>query len=188
MRDSKGRFVGHGNQNYKDRDWLYQEYVIKNTSISKIAAQCRCHGTTISRYVKKYGFPLRKNTWTKNGMWGKKGKDNPNWNGGVYNKQGYIYLQRPNHPFRQVNGYVAEHRLIMEKYLGRYLTPNEKVHHINGIKDDNRIENLALIDSSNHLKTHYEVKREYYRLKQENQQLKLLLFATVVAKSIDREK
>lgn len=57
---------------------------------------------------------------------------------------GYIYLRKPNHPFAQKKGYIAEHRLVMEKKIGRYLTKEEAVHHINGIRDDNRIENLEL--------------------------------------------
>ena len=68
----------------------------------------------------------------------------PRWKGGKIKNNGYIMLYRPNHPFRDKHNYVMEHRLVMEQMLGRYLQPGERVHHINGIKDDNRIENLEL--------------------------------------------
>lgn len=63
-----------------------------------------------------------------------------------YNKRGYVYVYQPDHPSVQGKPYqhVAEHRLVLEKVLGRYLKPWENVHHLNGVKDDNRPENLEL--------------------------------------------
>ena len=67
------------------------------------------------------------------------------WNGGKTTKDGYVWILNKKHPFNDNKGYIAEHRLVMEKKLGRYLTKNEEVHHKNGIKDDNRISNLELV-------------------------------------------
>jgi hypothetical protein len=76
-------------------------------------------------------------------------ENNPNWKGGITRYVlGYIGILLPEHPFCDKKGYVLEHRLVMEKHLGRYLSLEEVVHHINGIKSDNRIENLMLFPNS----------------------------------------
>jgi len=69
------------------------------------------------------------------------------WRGGKYkNRNGYVLAYAPDHPNCQGNTrlYVLEHRLVMEQHLGRYLHKHETVHHKNGIRHDNRIENLEL--------------------------------------------
>lgn len=87
------------------------------------------------------------------------GKNNGNWNGGIKKSYGYILILKPEHPFN-ITGYVREHRLVMEEFLGRYLTSKEVVHHINEITDDNRLENLMLFETDGkHRAYHNQLKR-----------------------------
>jgi HNH endonuclease len=65
-------------------------------------------------------------------------------NGYRVDKDKYITLHLPNHPLANKIGMVYEHRLVMSESIGRYLTANESVHHKNGNRSDNRIENLEL--------------------------------------------
>ena len=78
----------------------------------------------------------------------------PAWKGGRMNHRGYILVKMPNHPFCNNNGYIREHRLIVEQQIDRYLLPKETPHHL-GTKDDNRPHMLMAFSShSAHLRFH----------------------------------
>lgn len=103
------------------------------------------------KFVRPRKYCSRKCFFKKN-----RGKNHYNWKDVKLDKDGYVLINMPDHPNCNPNGYVREHRIVMEKYIGRYLDRKEVVHHINGIKNDNRIENLELFTSnSKHMKHEY---------------------------------
>lgn len=109
-------------------------------------------------HFKKGHLPWNKGNHIFLGGGNKKGntrEKSPSWKGGVTKSRGYIYIHSLNHPFRDGHNYVKQSRLIIEKYLGRFLQPIERIHHINGIKDDDRLENLMYFpNESKHQKFH----------------------------------
>jgi hypothetical protein len=76
------------------------------------------------------------------------GSKGSNWQGGRKMQNGYIFINCPEHPYRNSNNCVAEHRLIIEKIIGRFLDPVEEVHHINKVKTDNLPKNLIVFNGT----------------------------------------
>lgn len=82
--------------------------------------------------------------------YGFKGKDNPNWKGGLHHQDGYVFVRMPNHPKVHSNSYIKRAILVAEKTLGRMLMEGEVTHHVNGIKDDDRPENIEVMSARAH--------------------------------------
>lgn len=78
------------------------------------------------------------------------GSDGPNFKGGrIITFEGYIHVLVPGE-----RRYRLEHRVVMERYLGRKLKKEEQVHHKNRDKTDNRIENLQILNIREHARMH----------------------------------
>lgn len=130
-----------------------------NPLYSRVEVKCSNCGESLTRkrcFLKKYkhffcsskcrGEWKKKNLMPSNKEW---------WNGGTRENNGYIQIFSKGHPYKNKSNYVMEHRLVMEEHLGRYLKPEEVVHHINGNKKDNRLENLMLFkNQAEHTKFH----------------------------------
>ena len=86
----------------------------------------------------------------------KEGEKSSSWKGGrKLNKKGHVLILRKGHPLADKNGYVLEHRYVVCEHLGRILSKNEIVHHKNGVKTDNRIENLEIMTNADHTILHH---------------------------------
>jgi len=162
MRDKKGRFI----KGHKSTEEMRRKISLANkghTAWNKGVPRSKETKEKLSLIHK--GKRYSPNTEFKKGQIGEKAG---HWKGGkTETLRGYIWILQSTHPSAN-HGYVSEHRFIMEKYINRYLTEDEVVHHrgvkfpIRSIenKQDNRIENLQLfVNNSEHLKFHKELRK-----------------------------
>lgn len=143
MRNEKGQFV-------KGYTYKASEEHKKKVSQSKL-------GIKRPQWVKDKISQSRRDRF--------KGENAGNWKGGRVNQgQGYIWIYMPTHPFATQDGYILEHRLIVEQRIGRYLEKKEHIHHMNHVSWDNRSENLMIVSPAEHNRIiHKGKKREGLR-------------------------
>ena len=91
-----------------------------------------------------------------------KGENHPNWRGGQFiDVQGYVHVLVPEHPQADSKGYIRRSHLVAEEMLGRYLYSDEVTHHKNGIRDDDRPENIEVLTRGEHQSFHNRNKEKY---------------------------
>lgn len=131
---------------------------IFNRPPSKVSRRARKLGLKKTRASVRRSAKIAAKTRRKHDF---SGENNPNWKGGVKITRGYKYIYSPNHPNKDSRNYVAEHRLVMEKELGRYLDGKEEIHHLDGNRLNNSVDNLVLCkDSSEHHSKYHDISGE----------------------------
>lgn len=146
---------------------MVHKYFEERKSLREVSHEIGCTDKAVEYQLKKNGYKLRSRSESQKGRKvsdkvrevarelgkSKTGANNHNWKGYTW-RGGYIAINKKDHPNATKDGYVMEHRIVMENHIGRYLRRNEDVHHINGVKHDNRIENLMLMTKSEHSAFH----------------------------------
>lgn len=123
-----------------------REWILSGKTHRWVAAQLGTADQRISKLCQQHGIVVHRRG-------PRNGTGHPNWKGGrIVSGSGYVLIYCPDHPaarrVHKTGGYVWEHRLVMEKHLGRFLARSEVVHHKNKNKTDNRIENLEVFESN----------------------------------------
>ena len=159
-----------------DKEWLKTQYVDKGRSTNDIAREVGSSSGNITDHLRTMGIERRavKTAIALAFPEGRQGSLSPSWKGGTKSagRSGYIYQYNPDHPNSTKTGYVMQHRLIAESIIGRYLTTDEVVHHIDGDKSNNDPTNLEVLTRSEHVMRHFEAVKHVRELKAEIVRLK----------------
>lgn len=144
------------------KTWTEEEISILLDNYNKVSNavlhQMISKKSPLAIYKKAYKLGLRKSPENEylNRSEARKGDKGPNWRGGVKTtKKGYRMVLCPGHHRADAGGYVMEHILVWESESGTTLPENCCIHHLNGIKCDNRIENLCVMLHGAHTAFHH---------------------------------
>lgn len=142
----RGGRVGACHRNHATVERMARE----GASMKEIAETVGTNTETVSRYLREHRLERPHYRQHPGGMARyHKGKHHPRWKGGrTIDKNGYVLVHCPDHPRARTTGYVLEHRLAMERQLGRLLEDTEVVHHIDGNRSNNDPSNLEVFASN----------------------------------------
>lgn len=154
MKERRKRYYEENREKLLESNKIKEKKYMKNcldcgATIYRGSLRCKSCASKIKTEKQKRIFKLKT-----------AGKNNPNWKGGTKISRGYVLKLVKSHPNKNSDDYVQEHRLVVEKKIGRYLKKEEVVHHIDEDKSNNKIENLMLFSSqSKHVSFHSKIKQ-----------------------------
>lgn len=120
------------------REWYERD----GLTLQQIADRLGRSQKVVNKVAKRHGFRMRRRGPPR-------GVQHPDWKGGrTVDKSGYVLVKCHDHPHANSLGYVREHRLVMDRILGRTLDPSEVVHHKDGNTQNNDPANLELFESN----------------------------------------
>lgn len=147
-------------------NYCYMRKIYLKRHLESPMIKCKCgHCDEMIHSISKNGLPQE----FKQGhnsyfikREGKKGVENSRWKGGRIKRNGYWCIKLHNHPYRGDGNYYPEHRYVLEQYYSTklgipiYILPILEVHHKNGNKGDNRVENLEILSKFKHRQHHFK--------------------------------
>ena len=165
-RECSGKYVREHNTNYIPCAVCGRPTYVNPQAQKEMSHEHCCSYECLREYRKKVYLG------DANPNYGNRGSKNPLWKSDKrLSSYGYVLVRSPNHPFRNGDGFVFEHRLVAEKYLltdensieidgVRYLKPELEVHHKDKNRQNNDPDNLVVLTKSEHMRLHGELRRQ----------------------------